>query len=83
MPYMIVKLRCISLCEREQGVLEPISETLELRKIVSVVVSAMNMYFSAGKGGKTLFYKQPVYKQPVLRPLKNVAIFEAQKLPIA
>ena len=33
----------------------------------------------------TLFflYKQPVYKQPVLRPLKNVATFEAQKSPVA
>ena len=29
------------------------------------------------------FYKQPVYKQPVLRPLKNVATFEAQKSPVA
>ena len=28
-------------------------------------------------------YKQPVYKQPVLRPLKNVATFEAQKSPVA
>ena len=27
-------------------------------------------------------YQQPVYKQPVLRPLKNVATFEAQKLPV-
>ena len=31
----------------------------------------------------TFFYKQPVYKQPVLRPLKNVATFEAQKSPVA
>ena len=32
----------------------------------------------------TLFlYKQPVYKQPVLRPLKNVATFEAQISPVA
>ena len=29
------------------------------------------------------FYKKPVYKQPVLRPLKNVATFEAQKSPTA
>ena len=29
------------------------------------------------------FYKKPVYKQPVLRPLKNVATFEAQKSPVA
>ena len=28
-------------------------------------------------------YKQPVYKQPVLRPLKNVATFEAHNLPVA
>ena len=28
-------------------------------------------------------YKQPVYKQPVLRPLKNEATFEAQKSPVA
>ena len=28
-------------------------------------------------------YKQPVYKQPVLRSLKNVATFEAQKSPVA
>ena len=27
--------------------------------------------------------RQPVYKQAVLRPLKNVAIFEAQKSPVA
>ena len=29
------------------------------------------------------FYKQPVYKQPVLRPLKNAATFKAQKSPVA
>ena len=31
------------------------------------------------------FYKQPVYvyKQPVLRSLKNLATFEAQKCPVA
>ena len=29
------------------------------------------------------FYKQPVYKQPMLRPLKNVATFEAQKSAVA
>ena len=32
---------------------------------------------------RALFFKQPVYKQPVLRPLKNVATFEAQKSPVA
>ena len=31
----------------------------------------------------TFFFKQPVYKQPVLRPLKNVAAYEAQKSPVA
>ena len=34
--------------------------------------------------GNTLFlYKQPLYKQLVLKPLKNVATFEAQKSPVA
>ena len=31
----------------------------------------------------TFFYKQSVYKQPVLRPIKNVATLEAQKSPVA
>ena len=31
----------------------------------------------------TFFYKQPVYKQPVVRALKTVATFEAQISPVA
>ena len=50
------------------------------------IFSKTDTMFDVEKRGFVIhffLYKQPVYKQPVLRPLKNVATFEAQKSPVA